>query len=98
MAPPLLPYVIATAVIAAIKIFQNMSDKERAEAEERAANANFDPSYISPSAMDEIMRMAGHSYGVSITDEIEKLARLREKGDITQEEFEILKRKTMDQM
>ena len=92
----LLPFVIAAAVMAAIHIVENMSDKDRAESEERAANANFGSSYIPPSAMDEIVKMADQSYRISLADEIQKLVQLYKAGDITQEEFEVLKRKEMD--
>ena len=93
MAPPLLPFVIASAVIAAIHIVENMSDKDRAEAEERAANANFGPSYVPPSAIEEIMKMADQR---SIADDIEKLGNLLRDGLITQEEFNTLKRKVIE--
>ena len=93
MAPPLLPFVIASAVIAAIHVFENMSGKDRAKAEERAANANFGPSHIPPSAMDEIMKMPSQR---SKPDEIEKLGNLLRDGLITQEEFDTLKRQVME--
>ena len=97
MALPLLPIVVASAVIAAIHIVENMSDKDRAEAEERAANANFGSSYIPSSGMmDEIVKMADQSYRESIADQMQKAVQLYKAGDISQEEFEALKRKILE--
>ena len=94
MAIPIIPIVLLTsAVLAALA---SLAEADRAEAEERTAYSHFSPPYdIPPSVAEELSKMKDWDLGASIADEIEKLGNLLDKGFLTQEEFDALKRKLL---
>ena len=85
---------LTSAVLTALS---SLADDDRAEAEECTAYSHYSPPYdIPPSVAEELSKMKDWDLGASIADEIEKLGNLLDKGFLTQEEFDALKRKLLD--